>query len=52
MVPHVAPVHPGPETLHVTAVFVEFATVAVNCCVPFTAIVVGDADTVTETLAC
>jgi hypothetical protein len=31
MDPHVAPVHPMPTTLQVTAVFVVLVTVAVNC---------------------
>ena len=31
IVPHEAPVQPLPTTLHETAVFVAFATVAVNC---------------------
>ena len=33
MVPHPDPVQPLPATVHVTAVLVAFATVAVNCCV-------------------
>ena len=32
IVPQPAPLHPLPETFHVTAVFVVFATAAVNCC--------------------
>jgi len=31
-VPQADPLHPVPERLQVTAVFVELATVAVNCC--------------------
>lgn len=31
MVPHADPLQPEPETVQVTAVFVVFATVAVNC---------------------
>jgi len=33
IVPHGAPVQPDPDRLHVTLVFEEPVTVAVNCCV-------------------
>jgi len=33
IVPHEAPVQPVPVTLHITLVFVDPVTVAVNCCV-------------------
>jgi hypothetical protein len=33
IVPHAAPVHPVPATVHVTDVFEELVTVAENCCV-------------------
>jgi hypothetical protein len=49
MVPQLAPEQPLPATLQVTAVFVAFVTVAVNCCV-FPAITcadVGEMDTAT-----
>lgn len=44
MVPHVAPLHPAPLTLQVTAALEVPVTVAVNCWIPPTATValVGD----------
>ena len=48
MVPHVAPEQPMPATLHETALFVEFAIVAVNCCwLPVTSCTVAG-ETVTK----
>ena len=49
IVPHAAPAHPVPLTLHVTAVFVVFVTVAVYCfCNPaFTVAEAGDTLTAT-----
>jgi len=31
IMPHVVPLHPTPETLHITVSFVELCTVAENC---------------------
>jgi hypothetical protein len=49
IVPTVASPPAVPLTSHVTAVFAEFATVAVNCCVPFTATLGVFGETVTVT---
>jgi hypothetical protein len=49
MVPHAAPLHPVPRTLHVTAVF-ELPTIdALNCCVAPVARETVAGVTVTET---
>lgn len=51
MVPQRLPVQPVPLRLHVTAVFVDPVTVAVNCCCPPTPTEMDAGDTPTETLA-
>jgi hypothetical protein len=49
MVPHVAPVHPLPATLHDTVVFDVLVTVAVNCWWPRVRSCAVMGETVTET---
>ena len=48
IVPHPVPLQPEPTRLHVTAVLVVFATVAVNCCLLPTGTVTVAGDTVTD----
>src|SRR5579862_2759161 len=54
IVPQAAPVHPDPETLHATAVFVLPVTTAENCCCPpaDTCVVFGKIETETEVADC
>ena len=49
IVPHVAPEHPAPVTLHVIVVFVVPVTVAWNCSDVLTAMIVTFGETVTMT---
>ena len=49
IVPQAAPLQPEPAMLHVTAVLVVFATVAMNCCFPPRGTVAVAGDTVTDT---
>jgi hypothetical protein len=51
IVPQVAPLHPDPERVQVTAVFVVPATVAENCCCPPVETCAVAGATVTETAA-
>jgi hypothetical protein len=53
-VPQVAPLHPVPEVLHTTAVFVLPLTVAVNCTCPpeATCALFGEIETVTDDADC
>lgn len=48
-VPQLVPLQPEPVRVHVTVVFVVFATLAVNCCLPPKGTVAVVGDTVTDT---